>query len=199
MHTTDTDTGRSLIVNHLRHGLSGDSKGRIGIMFMYLRCNETEQTLDHTLSSLLEQLLQESENIPPNLFGLYERHQDRITSPTTDEISQPLSTITKSHETVCCIIDALDECPESLRWELVESLQSSGPTLRVMVTSRYVDSIAEELDNYQPFEIRVNKADIELFIEKQSRRNNKLQKTVERSPSLRNDIKQRVVNTAENS
>lgn len=39
-----------------------------------------------------------------------------------------------------------------------------------MVTSRYVDSIAEELDNYQPFEIRVNKADIELFIEKQSRR-----------------------------
>lgn len=108
MHTTDTDTGRSLIVNHLRHGLSGYSKGRIGIMFMYLRCNETEQTLDNTVSSLLEQLLQESENIPPDLLGLYERHRDRNTSPTTDEISQALSTMIKSHETICCIIDALD-------------------------------------------------------------------------------------------
>ncbi|KAL8699529.1 MAG: hypothetical protein Q9201_005957 [Fulgogasparrea decipioides] len=64
--------------------------------------------------------------------------------------------------------------------------------------SRYLDSIAEELEAYQRFEIRANKPDIELFIEHQIRRNRNLRKIMQRSPSLRDDIKQGVFNTAEN-
>ncbi len=167
-------------------------------MFTYLKYNETEQTFDNILSSLLKQLLQESENIPPYLLSLYERHRDRSTSPTTDEISQALLTMIESHEAIYCVIDALDECHEDLRWELVERLEDLGPKLHVLITSRYLDSIAEELTKYQQFEIRANKADIELFIEHQIRRNRNLRKTVERSHSLRNDIKEGVFNTAEN-
>lgn len=104
----------------------------------------------------------------------------------------------ESHKEVFCVIDALDECHENLRWELIERLESLGPKLRVLITSRYLDSIAEELETYQRFEIRANKADIELFIEHQIRRNRNLRKIVQRSPSLRDDIKQGVFNTAKN-
>ena len=160
-----TDLRRSVIINHLRQSRPEESKGRIGTTFIYLKYNETDQTFDNILSSLLKQLLQDPEDTPPNLLSLYERHRDRNTSPTIDEISQALSTMIESHEEVFCIIDALDECNEGLRLELVEKLEILGPKLRVLITSRYLDSIAEELEVYQRFEIRANKADIEHFIE----------------------------------
>lgn len=147
---------------------------------------------------MLKQLLQDSEDIPPDLLSFYERHRDRNTSPKIDEISRALSTMIKSHEEVFCIIDALDECNEDLRWELVDKLETLGPKLRVLITSRYLDSIAEELEVYQRFEVRANKADIELFIDHQIRRNRNLRKIVEKSPSLRDDIKTGVFNTADN-
>lgn len=193
-----TDPRRSIIINHLRQGRPEESKGLVGITFIYFKYNETDQTFDNILSSLLKQLLQDSEGIPPDILSLYERHRDRKTSPKIDEISQALSTMIQSHEEVFCMIDALDECDEDLRWELVDKLETLGPKLRVQVTSRYVDSIAEELEVYQRFEIKANKADIELFIEHQIRRNRNLRKIVEKSPSLRDDIKKGVFNTAEN-
>lgn len=193
-----TNPRRSIIINHLRHNRPEQSKGSIGITFIYFKYNESDQTFDNVLSSLLQQLLQDSEDIAPDLLSLYERHRDRNTSPMTDELYQALSTMIESHKEVFCVIDALDECHENLRWELIERLESLGPKLRVLITSRYLDSIAEELETYQRFEIRANKADIELFIEHQIRRNRNLRKIVQRSPSLRDDIKQGVFNTAKN-
>lgn len=189
---------RSIIINHLRLNRPEQSKGSIGITFVYFKYNESEQTFDNVLSSLLQQLLQDSEVIPPDLLNLYERHRDRNTSPTTDELTQALSTMIESHKEVFCVIDALDECHENLRWELIERLESFGPKLRVLITSRYMDSIAEDLGTYEQYEIKANKADIELFIEHQLRRNRNLRKIVQRSPSLRDDIKQGVFKTAEN-
>lgn len=182
----------------MRHNRPEELKGSIGVTFIYFKYNEPDQTFDNVLSSLLQQLLQDLENIAPDLLRLYERHRDRNTSPTTDEVSRALSSMIESHKEVFCIIDALDECHETLRWELIEQLESLGPKLHVLITSRYLDSIAEELEAYQRFEIRANKADIELFIEYQIRRNRNLRKIVQRSPSLRENIKQGVFNTAEN-
>ena len=198
LRKVSSDTSRSIAINHLRQSRPEGSKGRIGIMFIYLKYNEPEQTSDNILSSLLRQLVQELDEVPPAILSLYEHHRDRNTSPTSDEISQALATLIDDHEEVFCIIDALDECKEQLRWDLIEKLDNFGPKLRVLITSRYLESIAEELKTYERYELKANKADIELFIEHQIRKNRSLRKSVERSPSLRNDIKQGVVKTAEN-
>ncbi|KAI9721649.1 MAG: hypothetical protein M1828_005016 [Chrysothrix sp. TS-e1954] len=187
----------SIVVNYLRQDRPENPKGRIGVSFVYLKYNETDQTLDNVLSSLLKQLLHDVDDIHPRVSGLYEQHRDRNTSLTSEEIFETLLTIIESHEEVFCVIDALDECSEELRWELVEKLEDLGPKLRVLITSRILDSIAEELEAYARVEIRANKADIELFIEHQIRRNRNLRKIVDRSPSLREDIKVGVYNTAQ--
>ena len=193
-----TDPKRSIIINHLRQGRPEESRGLIGITFTYLKYNESDLTCENILSSMLKQLLQDSADIPPDLLSLYERHRNRNISPKIDEICQLLSTIIKSHKKVFCIIDALDECNEGLRRELVDKLETLGPKLRVLITSRYLDRIANELAVYQRFEMRANKADIELFIEQQIRRNRNLREIVENSPSLRDDIKKGVFDTADN-
>ena len=96
------------------------------------------------------------------------------------------------------IIDGLDECPEEVRWGLVERLQGFQSNVQLMITSRYLDSIAEELEGFARFEIKANKDDIELFIDHQIRKNRNLRRIVEKSPSLRQDMKVAVVKTAEN-
>ena len=196
MLNSNADPGRSIIINHLRQSRPEKSKDRTDITFIYLRYNESDHTVDNVLSSLLKQLIEDSENISPHLLSLYDHHRDRKTSPTTDEISLALSTTIGSHKEVFCIIDALDECNEDLRLELVKKLENLEPKLRVLITSR--DMIAEELEHYQRLEIKAKKADIELFIEHQICTNKNLRKIIDKSPSLSYDIKRGVVDRAEN-
>ena len=63
--------------------------------------------------------------------------------------------------------------------------------------SRFLDSIAEEMEQYDRFEIKANKGDIELFIDRHIKKNRNLRKLVDKSSSLRDDIKISVVRTAE--
>lgn len=164
---------------------------------MYLKYNEPEQTLDNIFATFLKLLAQESDSIPPALVELYEYHQDRNTSPTVDEMLDTLSSIFEHYTKVYCVIDALDECSEELRWDLLEKLDHFQPKLHLLITSRFLDSIAEELSSFERFEIKANKADIELFIDNQIRKNRNLRKHVEKSSTLRDDIKTSVVRTAE--
>jgi hypothetical protein len=108
-----------------------------------------------------------------------------------------LSSIFENYTKVYCVIDALDECSEELRWDLLEKLDHFQPKLHLLITSRFLDSIAEELSSFERFEIKANKADIELFIDNQIRKNRNLRKHVEKSSTLRDDIKTSVVRTAE--
>jgi len=164
---------------------------------MYLKYNEPEQTIDNIFATFIKLLAQESDSMPPALVELYEYHQDRNTSSTVDEMLDTLSSIFENYTKVYCVIDALDECSEELRWDLLEKLDHFQPKLHLLITSRFLDSIAEELSSFERFEIKANKADIELFIDNQIRKNRNLRKHVEKSSTLRGDIKTSVVRTAE--
>lgn len=61
----------------------------------------------------------------------------------------------KNYSSVLCVVDALDECNETLRWDLIKKLEQLQPKLRLLITSRYFESIAEELKGYERFEIKL--------------------------------------------
>ena len=166
-------------------------------MFMYIKYNEPDQRIDNIFASFLKQLAQECDYIPASLVKLYDHHQDRNTSPTLNEVVETLASTLDGYTKVYCVIDALDECNEELRWDLIEKLDQYLPKLRILITSRFLDSIADELSTYERFEVKANKADIELFIDHQIKRNRNLRKLVGKSPTLRDDIKRGVIKTAE--
>ena len=166
---------------------------------MYIKYNEPDQTIDNIFATFLKQLAQECASLPIPLVELYEHHHDRNTSPTLSEILEALSAVLEEYREVYCVLDALDECSEELRWDLLENLRQLQPKLRLLVFSSYLDIIAEFFQPYERFEIKANKAGIELFIDNQIKRNKNLLKLVHRSPTLRNEIKRGVVETAENT
>ena len=187
----------SIIVNHLRRARAEDQRRKLGIAVVYLKYNEPDQTLDNVLGSILRQLVQDSDSVPPAMLDLHEHHRGRNTSPNLDEIAKLFNSTLDTYEEVFLVVDGLDECNEQLRWDLIEQFEPLSPGLRLFVTSRYLDAIDEELSGFHRYEIKANRADIELFIDYQIKKNRNLRKIVQKAPKLRTDIKNGVINTAE--
>ena len=187
----------SIIVNFLRRERSDSLKRDIGVAFLYLKYNETDQTLDNLLGNLLRQLIQELEHVPSSLMELYAHHHSRSTSPSSDELVKILDPILSSFSETFLIVDGLDECEESLRWDLLEELEKFQPKLRLLITSRYLDTISEDLELFERFEIRAKPEDLELYIDHQMKKNKNLRRIIQRTPKIKDDIKSAVVKTAD--
>ena len=173
------------------------SAKEVGIVVIYLKYNDLEQTLESILGSFVMQLAQEHDPLPTFLQDLYDRHRNQNTSPTLEVLSNALVSLIKSYKRLFIVVDALDECSDETRWGLMEILRCLEPQVRIMVTSRFLDSIDEELQDFERIEIKANKADLELFIDQHIRKNKHLRKAVEKSSNLSEDIKTAVVKTAE--
>jgi hypothetical protein len=186
-------------VNHLRSKRSVEgAKINAGVAVIYLKYNEPDQTLGNLLGSLLKQLIEEHHTIPKPLHDLYNHHRVRGTSPSPEELSGIISSTIGTYDEVFIVVDALDECSEEVRWGLLEKLRGFQPKGHVMITSRALDSIQEELEEFERQEIRADKADMELFIDQQILKNRNLQRIVKKSPNMRDDIKEGVIRTADN-
>lgn len=186
------------MADHLRHWRAGSNvEGEVGVAIIYLKYNEPEQTLGNLLGSLLKQLVQEQKSVPKLLQELYSRHRDQHTSPLIAEVQEALLSLIETYGKVFFVVDALDECSEEIRWGLVEKLRELPNKVQIMITSRVLDNIEEELEDFERLDIKANRADIDLFIDNQISKNVHLRRVVGKSPALRDDIKQAVGKIAE--
>ncbi|KAF2796045.1 hypothetical protein K505DRAFT_222466, partial [Melanomma pulvis-pyrius CBS 109.77] len=187
----------SIVINHLRQSRGEDLRAEVGVAVIYLKYNEPEQVVSSLLGAVLRQLIQDSNILDQAVQDLYEHHRQRSTPPPLESIVLLLQKTFQTYKDAFLVIDGLDECEEETRWDLIDQV-NKFPGVRVMVTSRYLSSIEEELENFVRFEIKANKMDMELYIDYQVQRNRNLRRMVQRAPRLRQDIKSAVVKTAEN-
>ena len=155
-------------------------------------------TLEHILGSITCQLIQEDEEALPVLVSLYQSHKLQNTSPSTSELLDAIRCVLQLRKKNFLIVDALDECTEDVRWDLIELLKNMESDVQILLTSRFSDNISEDLDHPETLEIKAHRSDLELYVDRQILKNRNLRKLVEKSPSLRQDIKSAVVATAEN-
>ncbi|KAL8906512.1 MAG: hypothetical protein Q9207_001998 [Kuettlingeria erythrocarpa] len=188
---------QSIVVNHLRRQRTETLGLNIGVAVVYISYNDPEQTLHNLTTSLLKQLVQEQEEVPNRLRELYERHYQQNSTPTPEEISEVTRIIIDAYDNVFFVVDALDECSDEIRWGLLEFLRQFQSSAQIMITSRSLDSIGEELEGFELIEIKAHRSDIELFIDDQIQKNKNLRKVIQKSSTMRADIKKRVVETAQ--
>lgn len=188
---------RSLVVEQLRSLFPQESKGCItGIAVIYLDYQD-QQKPEYLLGSLLRQVLEELDEIPESLQDLFNRHHVQDTSASADEIFETLQDCFDLCKNLYFVIDALDECNEQTRWALIGKLRDLTPKVHLLVTSRDLDSIQEELWDFERLEIKANQTDVEMFIDQQILKNKHLKRIVQKSPSLRKDMKAGVLHTAQ--
>ena len=157
----------AIVVDHLCTKFQNDASVNIA----YLYCNfrrQYEQKLAYLLASLLKQLVQEQPSMPESVKSLYERHKEKRTCPSFDDISKVLHSIITNYSKTFLIIDALDECHVSnggrsrLLSEIFNLQAKSGAS--VFATSRFNDKIMRQFEGALSLEIRANDEDVQRYL-----------------------------------
>jgi Cdc6-like AAA superfamily ATPase len=187
----------SIVVEHLWAKFQNDAS--IGIAYLY--CNfrrQHEQKPVDLLSSLLKQLIQERSSVPEKVKSLYERHKDKRTRPSFDEISKALQSVVTDYSRTFIIIDALDECQVSDggRRELLSNISSlqANTGVNLFATSRFIPEIVNEFGKSITIEIRASDDDVQRYLDG---RMSRLRPFVSRNISLRGEIKTEITNAVD--
>jgi len=169
------------VVEHLRRLFPQESKDRnTGIAVIYLD-HQDQQKSEHLLGSLLRQVLEELNEIPKPLQDLFNRHHVHNTSASADEIFETIQECFDMYRNMYFVVDALDECNEATRWALIGKLRDLTPKVHLLITSQDLESIQEELWDFERLEIKANQIDVEMFIDQQILKNKHLKRIVQRS------------------
>lgn len=167
----------------------------------FIYCNykgQQEQTLANLISSLLQQLLQ-SRPLPTRIRTLYQQHARKNTRPTVTECLELLRTELSHHARAFIIIDALDECDDSneTRSMLLNHLHSLPTTTSLLVTSRHITSIEQQLGHSCRLEIRASDEDMRIYLERQVQKKERLKRHTQKDTTLLQAILGMVVNAAQ--
>ena len=156
----------AIVINYLwKHVQNKD----IGVAYIY--CNyktQADQTATKLAAVILKQLIQERPSIAEPVVNLYDRHADRKTRPSLEEILTALQAVISNYSKIYVVVDALDECQDhdgsrSRLLAILHDLQSKG-SLSLMATSRFIPELVQKFSLAPKLEIRASDSDVRLFI-----------------------------------
>lgn len=165
---------------------------------------ETKQTVDGFLRSLLAQLACSTSDFPPELQDLHNQRESKNQQPTVSDLSSVFFHILERRQEIYLIIDALDECSTNHSQErqdligLIKRMkESSVPSTNVLILSRQERDIEDGLQPVICHKVGIqNKtvdADIRVHVRRLLASDSRLK---ERSPSIKAEIETSLVNGA---
>ncbi|KIN08970.1 hypothetical protein OIDMADRAFT_110360, partial [Oidiodendron maius Zn] len=182
----------SIVVNHLREQLKNDAS--IGIVCIY--CNYKEEHIQspvNLIASLWAQLVQNSGSLSGEVKDLYRTHIRQHSSPTLSDMSKILQSEIGRYSKIFVVVDALDECPESNRSAMLKELRALQPTINLLVTSRFLDSIANDFEGATRLEISASAKDVQTYAIGRISREQRLSRLIGKDAALGKAIVETVV------
>ncbi|KAI0024278.1 hypothetical protein F4780DRAFT_655506 [Xylariomycetidae sp. FL0641] len=142
---------------------------RVVVLFLFFDYQrEDEQTLDGLLASLVRQMAQQIPQLPEELGRLYQKHK-HSRGPPTAELLPSFTSISHQLSKIYIILDALDECriSEDFRTRFLSQMHGMQRESRfnLLVTSRHIPEIANEVDAQATLEIRAHDADVSRYLD----------------------------------
>jgi hypothetical protein len=158
----------SIVVDDLTTRFSNDPS--VGIAYVY--CNfrrRDEQKAEELFASLLKQLTQGQSSLPDTVKSLHDKHKDKRTRPSFEELSEALQSVVAIYPRVFIVVDALYECQafNGCRAKLlseVVNLQAKYQA-NLFATSRFIPEITEKFEGSIVLEIRATAEDVRRYID----------------------------------
>ena len=193
--------GKTILTSFVVDILHTQFRGDLSVGIAYLYCDfrrQDQQEAEDLLASLLKQLTQGLPFLPDTVKSLYNRHNDKRTRPSFDEISRSLQSVATLYSKVFIIVDALDECRASngCRARFLTEVFKLQAKCRanLFATSRFIPEIVKKFDGSTSLEIRASVQDVQRYVHN---RIADLPSFVERNPKLQEDIKTEIVKAAD--
>jgi Cdc6-like AAA superfamily ATPase len=174
-------------VQHSKHGVA------------YVYCNykaQEEQDLSSALAAILKQLVSGRPSAIEHIERLHQKHADRGTKPSVDEIASALRNVLAHYPYSCVVIDALDECQTATRHQLMAKLRDlqAGNDVRLMVTARFIPDIEDAFKAALRLEVQASREDVKRFIAGQTYR---LPACIQRSTALQDMVQEKILEAVE--
>lgn len=114
------------------------------------------------MKSILKQLVMQRGKVPTNLLNIYDLRPMVPKAPLEEiEVRAVLESFLEADQDVYIIIDALDECAEKVRKDLLRWLKNVFLfNTYVFITSRFSKGIEEDMEKADELEIRANAEDL---------------------------------------
>ncbi|KAK3352642.1 hypothetical protein B0T25DRAFT_189655 [Lasiosphaeria hispida] len=163
-------SGKTFLTSIVIDKLTADFRDDSSISIAYVYCNfrrKHEQKAEYLLASVLKQLAQHKPSLPETVKSLHDKHKDKQTRPSFDEISIALQSVASLYSRVFVVIDALDESPRDCRSRFMSqifSLQGKCGA-NIFATSRFIPDITTIFDQSVSMEIRASDDDIRRYLE----------------------------------
>ncbi|KAI4215997.1 MAG: hypothetical protein LQ351_001493 [Letrouitia transgressa] len=189
---------RSIAVNHTVELQTLRPKNEIGVAYVYCNYKEQDtQNAENLLASIWRQLVHDQADIGDSVRRQYKKHVGKETRPNLKEVAEELSQEIGRFQKVYVFIDALDECTdEQTRETLIDRLYEFS-NLCLMVTSRYLDSIARMFENAAMLEIGAHPTDVQRYVTGRIAQGGRLSRHVKADATLGKAIEENVVKNAD--
>ncbi|KAH8726741.1 hypothetical protein GQ44DRAFT_613477, partial [Phaeosphaeriaceae sp. PMI808] len=180
----------AITVDHLQ---KNEQTPNVGVVYIY--CNyqrQADQSTSILLAAMLKQLVQDRPSIAEPVSILYDKHRPRATRPTLEEMLSTLRTVLANYSRVYVVVDALDECLQQDRRQLLKTLRDlqSNASLCLMATARFIPDIVEEFTEMPKLEVRAGDADVKRYVVGQIGR---LPRCIQRDDNLQVLIQDKIV------
>lgn len=180
----------AIAINHLLDLAQNSSHG---VAFVY--CNykaQEEQDASSMLAATLKQLVQGRLSAIEPVERLHQRHADRGTKPSLDEIYSALRDVFAYYPSVRVVIDALDECQDGTRHQFLAKLRDlqAGRDVRLMATSRFIPEIEDAFRDALMLEVQASREDVKRFVAGQTYR---LPRCIRRDTALQEIVQEKIV------
>ncbi|KAJ6092624.1 ankyrin [Penicillium sp. IBT 16267x] len=160
--------GKTILTAIVIEDLTAQCSSNQSIGLAYIYCNfklHNEQKVEDLLASILKQL---ASPVPESVTKLYEKHKDRRTRPSLNELSTTLQSVVETYERVFVVIDALDECQttEDCRNVFLSQLfdLQENSAVRLFATARPIPKITERFIG-DHLDIRAHESDLHRYLE----------------------------------
>ena len=186
----------STVIDHL---LAMLCRGKTSVVYIYCDYGKQhEQSPVNLIASILKQLLQHQFSIPENVRRSYRHHINSGIRPTAEEIYNLLDSVLSGFFQVYIVVDAVDELSISgqVRQILLSNLNALQEvhSVNLMLTSRFIPQIAQELRDPLYLEIRASDEDVRRYVQGHL---NDLAKCVLKNTELQEIILDSIVNAVD--
>jgi hypothetical protein len=154
----------SVVVTNLK---AEKPKTEIGIACLFCQYERLKnETIQSLAAAILRQLADQCAVFPESVTALYNLHQANGMPLRFEEISSALTKVLQMFSQVFLIVDALDECSEQTRRELLSYLQEQQKRtkIKLLVTSRPTINVQQEFDDCEILEIRADEQDVKIVL-----------------------------------
>lgn len=186
----------STIIEDLKNSLNSTAL----LYFYFDFVDSQKQTLENMIHSLISQLYHECTDTRNIVDSLYSSSKNGLDQPSCGSLLQLFSEMIASQESICIVLDALDECStragshsEGLLSWMEDLMGDKQRGIHLLVTSRPEQDIQSKLNHMVskediiPLESDLVTADIDAYIHTQVRESARL-KRWQQQPDIQEEI-----------